>query len=165
MLRTAPPGPAPPDHAEVFVTEPENGLFSVASRDGARARRDVLAVLVEPDGRGHCEMNTLYRGLILARARTAIDAARAVTGIGHQGLKGQLREIVVRDLLQPLFPSDVGLGTGEIITAFDQRSSQQDVVVFDRSIVPPILLEGTTGVFPVESVLFAIEIQVSRVLL
>lgn len=104
-------------------------------------------------------MNTVYRDLILARAQAAIGAAEAVTGIGHSGLKGQLREIVIRDLLRPLFPANIGLGTGEIITADNQHSQQQDVVVFDKSIVPPILLEGTTGVFPIESVLFAMEIK------
>ena len=104
-------------------------------------------------------MNTVYRDLILARAQAAIGAAEAVTGIGHRGLKGQLREIVIRDLLRPLFPSDVGLGTGEIITANNLQSQQQDVIVFDKSIVPPILLEAAMGVFPIESVLFAIEIK------
>jgi hypothetical protein len=58
-----------------------------------------------------------------------------------------------------LFPADIGLGTGEIITANNERSRQQDVVVFDKSIVPPVLLEGTTGVFPIESVLYTIEIK------
>lgn len=104
-------------------------------------------------------MNTLYRDLILARVQAAVGAAHAVTGIGHQGLKGQLREIVMRDLLRPLFPSDVGLGTGVIITSHDHQSKQQDVVIFDRSIVPPILLEGNTGVFPIESVLATVEVK------
>ncbi len=104
-------------------------------------------------------MNTVYRDLILARARAAIGAAQAVKGIGNTTLKGQLREIVIRDLLRPLFPSDIGLGTGEIITTTNQHSQQQDVVVFDKSIVPPILHEGTTGVFPIESVIYAIEIK------
>jgi uncharacterized protein DUF6602 len=103
-------------------------------------------------------MNVVYRDLILARVQAAIGAARAVTGIGHRGLKGQLREIVIRDLLRPLLPADVGLGTGEIITASNLRSQQQDVVIFDRSIMPPILLEGN-GVFPIEAALFAIEIK------
>ena len=104
-------------------------------------------------------MNVVYRDLILARVQAAIGAARAATGIGHSGLKGQLREIVIRDLFRSLFPAAIGLGTGEIITADNQRSRQQDVVVFDKSIVPPVLLEGTTGVFPIESVLYAIEIK------
>lgn len=41
----------PAVHAEMLVAEPENGLFPAALR--ARARRDALAVFIEPDGRGH----------------------------------------------------------------------------------------------------------------
>jgi hypothetical protein len=104
-------------------------------------------------------MNVVYRALILSRAQAAVGAARAVKGISHSGLKGRLREIVIRDLLRPLLPSDVGLGTGQIITAINQYSQEQDVVLFDRSILPPILHEGTTGIFPIESVLFAIEVK------
>ena len=104
-------------------------------------------------------MNTVYRDLILARVQAAVAAAKAVTDITHKGLKGKLREIVVRDLLYPLLPSDVGLGTGEIISADNRQSKEQDVVIFDRRILPPILLEKSTGIFPIESVLYAIEVK------
>ena len=43
-------------------------------------------------------MNEVYRDLILARVQAAIGAAKSVTGVKHKGLKGQLREIVIRDL-------------------------------------------------------------------
>ena len=104
-------------------------------------------------------MNQTYKDLTIARAHAAISAARAASSIVHSGLKGQLREIVIRELLRPLFPPDIGVGTGEIITSIDQHSTQQDIVIYDRSIVPPILLDEHTGIFPVESALFAIEIK------
>lgn len=104
-------------------------------------------------------MNKVYRDLILARVQAAIGAARAVTNIKHKGLKGQLREIVIRDLFSPLLPADVGVGTGEIISADNRQSRQQDVVIFDKRILPPILLEKSTGIFPIESALYTIEIK------
>jgi len=104
-------------------------------------------------------MNKAYRNLILARAVAAIGAAQAISGVRHRGLKGQLREIVIRDLFRPLLPADIGVGTGEIISSDNQPSAEQDVVLFDRRIVPPILLEETKGIFPTESVLFTIEIK------
>jgi hypothetical protein len=61
-------------------------------------------------------MNTVYRDLILSRVEAAVKAAKAVSNITHEGLKGQLREIVIRDLFYPLLPSDVVVGTGEIIS-------------------------------------------------
>jgi len=104
-------------------------------------------------------MNYAYLDLVLARVRAAVSAAEALKRISHQGLKGQLRELVIRDLFRPLLPADVGLGTGEIISTKNQHSRQQDVVMFDRSILPPMLLEGNTGVFPIESVLYTVEVK------
>lgn len=104
-------------------------------------------------------MNTAYRDLMLARVHAAIDAARAVLNIRHNGLKGQLREIVIRDLFRPLLPADVGLGTGEIVSANNRHSKQQDVVMFDQRILPPILLEESVGLFPIESVLYTVEVK------
>ena len=105
------------------------------------------------------KMNVVYRDLILARVQAAVGAAKALTNITHKGLKGQLREIVIRDLFHPLLPSDVGVGTGEIISADNRHSRQQDVVIFDKRILPPIVLEQVKGVFPIESVLYAIEVK------
>jgi hypothetical protein len=104
-------------------------------------------------------MNKLYKDLILVHTEAAVAGARAASGIEHPVLKGELCEIVMRDLLRPLLPADIALGTGVVITSDNKQSSQQDIVLIDRSIVPPILLEGTTGIFPIESVLFAIEVK------
>jgi hypothetical protein len=101
---------------------------------------------------------TLYRDLIQTRVIGALAGAKALSGVVHSGLKGRLREIVIRDLLRPLLPVDIGLGTGVVIAADNRQSNEQDIVLFDRRILPPILLE-VDGVFPVESVLFSIEVK------
>jgi hypothetical protein len=104
-------------------------------------------------------MNTVYRNLIVGRVQTAVEAAKAVTNVTHTGLKGQLREIVIRDIFRPLLPADVGVATGLIISSDNRQSSEQDVVIFDKRILPPILLEQALGFFPIESVLYAIEVK------
>lgn len=104
-------------------------------------------------------MNSTYHELILSRVRSAIDTARAAARVPHAGLKGQLREMLVRELFRPLFPADVGAGTGQIVSTDDRVSSQLDVVVYDRRILPAILFEGTTGLFPVEAVTATIEVK------
>jgi hypothetical protein len=103
-------------------------------------------------------LHQTYRTLILSRVVSAFNDAQALGGISHDGLKGHLREIVIRDLLRPLMPADTGLGTGEIIAANGRTSKQQDVVIFDRAILPPILMESA-GIFPVESALYAMEVK------
>jgi hypothetical protein len=88
-----------------------------------------------------------------------VDAARALIGVQHKGLKGRLREVVIRDLLRPLFPTDIGLGSGEIVDTQDRHSTEQDIVIYDKAILPPFLLEERDGLFPVESVLYTIEVK------
>jgi hypothetical protein len=102
----------------------------------------------------------LYREIVLERVRAAIGAARAVRGLSHQGLKGQIREVLVRELFQPILPPTIGIGRGCIISSFDEeKSGEQDVILFDRRILPPILYDASLGIFPIESVLFVIEVK------
>ena len=104
-------------------------------------------------------MNKAYQELIKARVRKVINEAQGLRLIDHSGLQGELKEMLVRDLFRPLFPADIGVGTGIIVTASNQQSGQQDIVIYDKKIIPPILLENSSGLFPVESVLFTIEIK------
>jgi len=104
-------------------------------------------------------MNTAYHDLVLTRAKATVDAARAAASVRHKGLRGTLREIVVKELLSPFLPADIGVGTGEVITYDNHHSRQLDVVIYDKRILPPILLEGAVGLFPIESTLFTIEVK------
>jgi hypothetical protein len=105
-------------------------------------------------------MNKLYKELTMIRAQAAVAGATAAAKISHPALQGQLCEIVIRDLLRPLLPADIGLGTGKVISAYENGlSKQQDVILFNRSILPPVIFEETTGLFPIESVLFTVEIK------
>ncbi len=104
-------------------------------------------------------MNSIFRSLLVARVDAAIGAAQAVAGLTHPGLKGLLREIVVRELFRPLLPPRAGLGHGQLISAYEEQSTEQDVVIFDRELVPSLLLDETNGIFPIEAALYAIEIK------
>jgi len=104
-------------------------------------------------------VHNTYREMIRARAEAAIVHARAVAGIQHKPTMGALREILVRELFRPLLPADIGVGTGEIISASGQTSTQQDIVLYDQRILPPVVAYGEIGLFPVESVLYTIEVK------
>lgn len=104
-------------------------------------------------------MNKIYRDLFLSQARAAVAAARSVADVPHQGLKGQLREIVVRELLRPLLPPEFILATGQIVSADGDISSQVDIAACDRRLVPPLLFEGSCGILPLEATLFTVEVK------
>jgi hypothetical protein len=105
-------------------------------------------------------MNQLYHDLVVERVRAAVASARAVAPMEHAGVKGAIREVLIADLFRPLLPADIGVGTGVIISAFDEaQSAQQDIVLFDKRILPPFLFEHGPGIFPIESVLETIEVK------
>ena len=104
-------------------------------------------------------MNPTYRNLMLTRVHAAMAASQAASTLSHAGTKGQMREIFVRDLLRPLLPVFIGIGTGIIIDSTGRQSAQQDVVVYDTRLLPPLLMDASIGTFPVESVLYSIEVK------
>jgi hypothetical protein len=86
-------------------------------------------------------MNPIYRDLVLARIKGAVASAKAVAAVEHQGLKGQIREVLIRDLFRPLLPADIGVCSGEIISFCGKRQShQQDIIIFNQAILPPCAL-------------------------
>ena len=64
------------------------------------------------------------------------------------------------DLFRPLLPADLGIASGIVISAFDDaQSAQQDIIIFDKRIIPPILFTQGPAIIPVESALACIEIK------
>lgn len=105
-------------------------------------------------------MHQLYRSLVSERVRYAIAAAHAVQPLEHSGVKGAIREVLMADLFRPLLPADIGVATGILISAFDQhQSGQQDIIIFNKRILPPILFEQGPAIVPVESALVCIEVK------
>lgn len=104
-------------------------------------------------------MHQLYRDLIEARAAGMVATAASISNVTHNGFKGTLREIVVRDLIVPVLPPTFFAGTGQVIDAWGKTSRQTDIVIIDRRVVPPVLLDQSNGIFPVEAVIATIEIK------
>lgn len=105
------------------------------------------------------DRNALQK-LLRGKINGAISLAKAASGFTHQGLKGEAREILIAQLFRPLLPSDIGVGTGQILCSYSGRlSSQVDIILYDQSILPPVLIDDRVGIFPIESVLYAIEVK------
>ena len=102
---------------------------------------------------------SLYREIFRARVGSALAMAKAVKEMTHPGTLGEIREILVRELFRPLLPSDIGVGTGQLIDSTNNVSPQTDIILFDRSLAPPMMLNESLGLFPVESCLYIIEVK------
>jgi hypothetical protein len=105
--------------------------------------------------------NSLFVNDLQLRIESALAAARHASELEHPGLTGTVREILVRELLRPMLPPHIAIGTGKIVDHVGNASDEIDIVVYDRSVLPPLLYgdAGTLGVFPVEACLYAIQVK------
>jgi hypothetical protein len=88
-----------------------------------------------------------------------VQAAADAADLDHPGFIGRVREILAARLLHPLLPPGVDIGTGKITDSEGTLSSETDLIIFSRSTLPPLIYGHMTGVFPVESCIYAIEIK------
>lgn len=103
--------------------------------------------------------NQLYRDRILNDIAYAVREARSAAVLAHNGLIGRVRELVVSRLLEPMLPAGFEIGTGKITNAGGALSQETDLVVYNRSILPPVFYSQRDGVFPIESSYYAIEVK------
>lgn len=102
-----------------------------------------------------------WANFIAARVDSLIIESESITKIfAHNTIRGSIRELFVKQFLEPFLPPQIGIGTGEIINHEGQRSRQLDVVLYNKNRVPPILISGSdTGIFPWECVIAIIEVK------
>src|SRR6266542_2513158 len=98
-----------------------------------------------------------------ADAAHTIAVAQCETAIHHPGLRGRLREILISNLLAPWLPPFCKCATGMIVESRNKprRSTQDDILVIDPTLAPPILAnaDGPEGIFLFNSVLLRIEVK------
>jgi hypothetical protein len=108
-------------------------------------------------------MNEYIRSRIRADAARTIQLAADQSAIQHSGLRGRFRELLVDNLVAPWLPPYTQCGTGTIIDGDNRarKSTQEDIVIFDRSLMPSVLLSpsASEGVFPLNTVLARIEVK------
>jgi hypothetical protein len=83
----------------------------------------------------------------------------AKTLVGHRAEKGRIVEAVVKTALRAILPGRFSIGTGFAITASGKTSSQLDLVIYDAMFNAPIILEGGTGLFPIECIYGFVEVK------
>lgn len=79
--------------------------------------------------------------------------------VKHQGIKGNLNEILLRDMLQDLIPSKYRFTNGVIQDCAGFQSNESDIIIYDNEILPTILFGGELGFVPSESVKYNFEVK------
>lgn len=101
----------------------------------------------------------LFRNEAISQVRTALVRARDSGLLEHPGLTGRAREVFVKDLIRPILPPYVELGSGKISDSYGHLSSEVDVVIFSAATLPPLLFDAGFGVYPAEACIYAIEVK------
>jgi hypothetical protein len=101
---------------------------------------------------------------VKAASADALALSEIKRAITHPGIRGRLQELLIDNLITPWLPPYVQSGTGMIIDAAGEarQFTQDDIILFDKSIVPPILsspLGTSEGVFLYNSVIARIEVK------
>jgi hypothetical protein len=76
----------------------------------------------------------------------------------HRGVKGSTREGSIASFLQDHLPERFAVTTGQAIDSGDRRSTQLDLIVYDRNLSSPLLRGPDTGdLVPAEALLAVVE--------
>lgn len=103
--------------------------------------------------------NLHYRSQLKRSVEKALTRYADSGDLDHPGLKGRVREIAVRDIIEPLLFEHLKTGTGQLTDHKGNVSAQVDCAVYSTRHLPPILFEQGLGLFPVDATLFAVEIK------
>jgi hypothetical protein len=80
--------------------------------------------------------------------------------LDHAGLAGQVRELLVKEILQPALPKLIEIATGvALVDHLGNQSPEVDVVLYDGSSLPPLAYGEVTKVVPVDAAIYAIEVK------
>ena len=105
-------------------------------------------------------MTTRYYDYIVnkisAAKKTADDLAKEV---GHHGLEGQIRELALKECVEPFLTHSFQCSSGKMIDIFQSQSDQIDLIVYQTKAAPPILINKDLGFFPVECCRYAFEVK------
>src|SRR5208282_737330 len=109
-------------------------------------------------------MNDYVVNRVRAAAKYTLDLAEIEGRLPHKGLRGRFRELLIDNILAPWLPPYAQCGTGMIIAAENRvrQATQDDIIIYDRSLVPPVLASSShapEGVFLYNSVLARVEVK------
>lgn len=101
--------------------------------------------------------------ILITKIRSALEEADSLNPLDHTGTKGRMREALISRILTSLVPPTWSVETGIVCSsdgdALNTQSGQEDIIIYDRSILPPIFEEAEQRIIPIESVLAIVEVK------
>lgn len=101
----------------------------------------------------------IFRDRLINSIKNAIHESNSISQIDHSGLIGRYREILSSKMLEPMLPEGYKIGSGKICDRFGNLSDETDLIIYNASILPPVLYSERDGIYPMEACYYSLEIK------
>ncbi|OBQ03463.1 MAG: hypothetical protein AN482_19640 [Anabaena sp. LE011-02] len=101
----------------------------------------------------------LYQKRIENDIKLLVSTSFEVESIKHRGLRGAFRESILGQVIRKYLPFGWDLGSGEIVDSVGNSSSEVDLLIYNKSAIPPVLFSESEGCYPIESCYYVFEIK------
>jgi len=91
-----------------------------------------------------------FKNDYLELSRLLFESQEARNGLHHAGEFGRFRERLLQSLLVNFLPARLGVGDGFVVEAQGGKSTQCDVIIYDREHNPQLSTAGGLAMFPLE---------------
>jgi hypothetical protein len=105
--------------------------------------------------------NQYFYDFISNKAKLLSAESSTISQLIHNPTKGLFREYSLINFLKDFLPQPYSLGKGIISDCLGKQSPETDLLIYDQSLLPAILVAENTGVFPIESVRYWFEVKTS----
>lgn len=102
---------------------------------------------------------TILTSNLVAAIDSCVQKASLAGAVEHHGMAGNIREILLTGVILPLLPDGFRAATGKILDRAGKLSAQTDIIIYNKSRFSPLLFDEKTGIFPIDSVYYAIEVK------
>ena len=103
--------------------------------------------------------NSIYRSRMVSSIAGAIRNAYDAGQLDHLAIRGRLREVTLKELIEPLLPNGIEAATGIVVDSDGRQSSQIDIIIYSTSLLPSFMKVGEQVLVPVEACIQAIEVK------
>ncbi len=104
-------------------------------------------------------MGNIFRQNLRDSIEACVKKATNASLVEHSGLAGEIRELLISNILNDILPQGFKIGTGKVSDSSGNLSSQCDIIIYNNAVFPPVLFSEKKGIFPIESVAYIIEVK------
>ncbi|ENK2095415.1 hypothetical protein AB3A53_004331 [Vibrio vulnificus] len=104
-------------------------------------------------------MSNFIKEVVNSKVNYLKSSFEANNLVHHQGVKGSLNEILLKEIIKDVVPSKYKFANGVIQDRSGKQSNESDLIIYDDEILPSILFGGELGFVPAESVKYNIEVK------